>query len=136
MNTKLFSDSDIKKNALYGSVMSRINDLFVKCNQPTHIQHGKPENTTTGSYKDPYWDAGSIGEWDGKEEAVAEYANSALEEVFDGLGLYGNGGISRYYSTPEWDEFANQAWEIIENYHQQGAYETLCDSAIAQIEGV
>lgn len=123
----IFTQDQIASNTLYSSIMQDINDLYVECGQPVEIQEGQPANTTTGNGQSAYWDAGNLGDWEGKEEDTADYANACLDEVYHGLNLYCNGGVSHYYTTTEWDEFVSNAQEIINDYHSDGAYEQLCN---------
>ncbi|KZX00048.1 hypothetical protein JL49_13180 [Pseudoalteromonas luteoviolacea] len=123
----LFTQQQIENNWLYTQVMSDINELYIERGQPQELPDGAA-TTTTGNHNDSFWCGDKIGDWDGKEDAVAAKAEALLDDVYTGLSLYGNGGISHYYATPEWDEFVQAALEIIESWHEHGAFEQLCDS--------
>lgn len=124
----IYSNDQIVSNWLYGEVMMRINDLYADLMEPSEFSDDETRtNTTTGNYQDPFWRSDEIGEWDGDEEEVAKYANSQLEEVYAELGIFGNGGIYNYYIAQEWAEFVEKAEGIIEDFHQNDAYEKLCE---------
>lgn len=121
----IYTPQQIKKNQLYGNVMKEINELHKLCHIPVEFNNEK-RRTTTGNQCNPFWDAGSIGDWDGDEDEVAETAQNLLNEVYSGLGLGGNGGIMHYYRSSEWADFVELAEEIIDNYHNTNAYDNLC----------
>lgn len=122
----IYSNYQIENNALYNTVMEEINALWYEVGQPVEFYSDENRRTTTGNHATPFWNADNIGDWDGREDDAAAYANTALEEVFDALGLMGNGGIVHAYRCDEWARFQEAAQEIIDEFHARGAFEKLC----------
>lgn len=102
---------------VYASLMDSIDELYFNMGEPEEIQEGKPD-TTTGNYNDEYWDPCSIGDHDGEEDNVAYALNAQLDVVISPLGL---DGVRHYYTTTKWDEFVEQAQNLIDEYHNNGS---------------
>ena len=120
----IFSNDVIAANDLYSSVMNKINEQYIDCGSPTELQAN--QSTTTGNHRDPFWQAGSLGDWENQEDVIADKAQDQLNAVYMGLNIYGNGGICHYYTTTEWNEFICKATEVIDDYNNESAFEVLC----------
>ena len=124
---KIYNEDTISNNDFYGGVMVEINELYETMGEPDEFPRGETRRATTGNHADPYWDSNTIGDWDGDEDEVAEWAQDQLNDVYHGLGMGGNGGICHYYTSPKWDDFVCAAEEIIDAFHEV-AYNDLCDN--------
>jgi hypothetical protein len=121
----IYSADQIENNKLYGTLMSEINDLYCELGSPSELLP-EASRATTGQQLEAFWQADEIGDWGGAEEVIAECANDALEVVFNGLELMGNGGIHCYHQTEDWREFVNRSLELLAEYHAHEAYDNLC----------
>jgi len=124
----IFTPEQIAENWLYDDVMREINNLHDELGEPEEFENGENRRATTGNYRNLTWNSGDIGEWDGDEEFVAAQANDMLSVVYRGLGYDYSGGISHYYASARWNDFTEQADAIIDSFHENDAYEKMCDN--------
>ena len=121
----IYSPETIEANPLYAPLMVDLNCLYKNMNEPTHIKVGMDEFSEQGKQKPDYWIFNEVGAWNGIEHLVAEYANHMLQDVYSGLNLKGNGGISCAHTTDQWKMFTKLAIELVEDYHVNRAYHVL-----------
>ena len=107
---------------LFAELKKDIESLYKKMGSPDELAN-EHIRTTTGNSDEPFWTSSDIGDWDGHEELVAEWANAQYEEI---LSLSGNSGIHYYNTTPEWDAFAEEAKKLIDE-DLTTAFERLCE---------
>jgi len=122
---------DVPKRHLYSDMVGEIEALYRDLGTPPEMQDGKPD-TNTGNKANPYWRPESIGDYGGAEDEICELLNEQLDDVQSPLGL---DGIRHYYTTPEWDDFVEQADEIIGEYLRENWVE-LVESAHNQLLGI
>lgn len=115
----IFTDTEIQQNWLYAPVMEQINQLHEEMGEPEAPNSGP----TTGGALDDQFTSDSIGDWDGKEEEVADWANERREEVLNALNM---GSYPYYYQSDEWAEFANRAYELVMEFDAYDAFTRLC----------
>ena len=120
----LYTQTEINENPLYNGVMVDINKLHDDYNCPTEFDNGETRKTTTGNYISPFWNAITIGDWDDGKEVV-DKMNEYLDTVHHPLGLMGNGGITHFYRSEKWTEFVIEAKDIIDDFHNENAFEKL-----------
>ena len=118
MKKEIFSSKDILDNWLYEPVMRDINKL--------HISRGCPAPPkgigVERNYINP-WFADGIGDWEGHEEKICLLANDWNDSVLTGInrGQYGS-----YYESPEFQTFANEAYDLVMEFNADIAFDRLC----------
>lgn len=116
----IYTDEEIVKNWLYAPVMESINALYEECGKPEPPCSGP----TTGGPLDNRFESDGIGDWGGKEEEVAEWANLRREEVLNALNM---GSYPYYYQSESWGDFANAAYMLVLEFDTYEAFTRLCD---------
>jgi len=122
----IFTNEQISENWLYAPIMEQINELHEKKGGPTMEVRG-PTTETAGydAHDGLQWTAESIGDWGGREQEVADTAQNALDDVLNAID---RGRLVFYKNQGDaWEEFANQAYELIREYNSYEAFDRLCN---------
>lgn len=121
----IFTSNQVQSSPVYKPLMEEINKLYLALNSPKELLEGS-KKTTTGKFDASHlWDAGSIGDWGGLEEQVADKIRAECLVVANAIDL----GISYYYATTEWVEFCEQAQELFHEFNAREAFDRLCELA-------
>lgn len=121
----LYSEEKIRLNDIYGPLMRDLNQLYENLGSPEAIMPHRDMVDRVGKVNQEYWRSTDIGNWFGIEKDVCEYANQMLEQVYDGLALFGNGGIACLHVTAQWKEFVSLSLELLDDYHVNRAFPLL-----------
>lgn len=130
MNEALFTDKQIRENPLYAKLMHELNSTYSYFGHPDSPSESGP---TTGSNFREYWQSDNIGDWEGNECEVADWANEKLDEVYAGIYRCGNGGISYFHQSDDWSDFDESAMYRIEAFHNAFAFDILCGIPIDEM---
>lgn len=117
----IYSELEISENVMYGPLMADINQLHANMLSPSGgvdgeyaALFGSDIHATVGSAVPPFWTLDKGLSVDGSITAQNE-----LNQVFRGLGLSGNGGISKVWTSMQWDAFVDEAEVLLLEYHNQ-----------------
>jgi hypothetical protein len=110
---------------ILGGLMEDLNALYQEHGCPRRQYEGAPDTTTGGPARDSIYLApggldpyGESPEWAGR---IASKYNDEMGTIAAALDL----SYPRYYTTPEWSAFKEEAIEMVEGHQAQGFEDAL-----------